>query len=113
MPLSEYENQIWRSLTEELQDEGVDETIEEREIEKPYALRIVISVLLLVFGFGGMIASVAYKNVILGVTLFVVVMVGGIMLSDAWKYRQLRPVRTSQTRNSPAFDEIWKRLGGS
>lgn len=112
MPLSEYENQIWQSMTEELKSDGVDETIEEREIEKPYALRIVISVLLLVFGFGGMIASVAYKNIILGVSLFVVVLIAGLMLSDAWKYRLLRTTKTNP-RNSQAFDEIWKRLGGN
>lgn len=108
MPLSEYENQVWQSMTEELKSDGID-SVEEREIDKPYSLRIVISVLLLVLGFAGMIASVAYKNTITGVALFVVLMVAGLTLADAWKYRAMKQ---SAPRNNKAFDELWKRLGG-
>jgi len=109
--LSEYEQRIWEEVASELTDaENIAKKVESEEIDKPYSLRIIVSVFLLVGGFVAMIASVAYENTLTGVTAFGIAFTGGIMLTDALKYKGKR---FSAPRNSRRFDDIWKRLNNN
>lgn len=111
MALNEYEQRIWQEMTSEL-DEDQLRKVEHDEVEKPYSLRIVLSVILIVLGFAGMMASVAYKNTLTGISMFVIILVASLMFLDAWKYRQARMARTGANPQDILMD-ILRRLNNS
>jgi type III secretory pathway component EscU len=107
MALNEHEQKIWEEMAAGLEDTDLLEKVEKEEITQPYSRRVIAGVGFVLFGFIGMIASVAYTNIITGVTAFVVAFVGSMIAADAMKFK---PRKASAPRNNKYFDEIWNRL---